>query len=769
MTTMAYQNFATTATRSGAGEQQIQSFYQSFDAKIDAKFNRIEAMLQSCIATLEQRSPQADSIGIFPNPNQLKSSTQVSVSSSEQYGNNQLGYRQVVENFDNHEEERFIEIPVFTCVDLRPWIEWMENRFASEEFTELQKLALARGFIDGEAEAYVHRMNSFVPFQSWKDLRESLLWKYGERNKAEQGRHLQMSTTRLIPSINSTNQVQEVEALATVTIQAEEPKMDENLIQDRELDPVTESSQDNNDDHESIVTALNPHLHSETSASLVIGVPRLLIMRRPMVHHRKKMCLAPKSWRFKYKGHLVKKRRLDVVQTILEFQWRELSSSESKLSGELGRMLSGTSGEDLGTVPSVDLMRERAGTKEQSLKLKSGYQKDFPFATHAATESGIQVVFETVLQDIQEPAPCLPKKAELDATLQTSLTLTMNQAKPTRKFNSVSSRLRFVLVSLQSHKEYGLSEVDEAVDSWTRKWCKDWWFNFKQSATVREAFRLQYYRETCYSEQFLMKQKSLSNVVQTWSKQKLMIKNIDVHITCTADQEYDVILHSGNLVLNHYLPCMQIVNFRWTLLVEKLNNDVMIRSNVAEWRTNLGSGHYVLVFFLVLVRLIYTGRHKGHCMKLAQAYNDWSDGRHIPQLTLAESNLEMVNLFCLFCMLHWLPETDAELARLAVFESVLQRPNVYEALSKMCGTLNWQTRKHIDIDATAASSPENVESDIIMQDSVAVIRKHNLDDEKFQVKHRWRIRRCVSRLTRDSIVLQQLYSQLGVKLALAVL
>lgn len=320
MTTMAYQNFATTATRSRAGEQQTQSFYQSFDAKIDAKFNRIEAMLQSCIATLQQRSPQADSFGIFPTPNQLKSSTQVSVSSSEQYGNNPLGYRQVVENFDNHEEERFIEILVFTCVDLRLWIEWMENRFASEEFTEQQKLALARGFIDGEAEVYVHRMNSFIPFQSWKDLRESLLWKYGERNKAEQGRHLQMSTTRLIPSINSANQVQEVEALATVTIQAEERKMDENFIQDRELDPVTESSQDNNDDHESIVTALTPHLHSETSASLVIGVPRLLIMRRPMVHHRKKMCLAPKSWRFKFKGHLVKKRRLDVVQTILEFQ-----------------------------------------------------------------------------------------------------------------------------------------------------------------------------------------------------------------------------------------------------------------------------------------------------------------------------------------------------------------------------------------------------------------------------------------------------------------
>lgn len=64
------------------------------------------------------------------------------------------------------------------------------------------------------------------------------------------------------------------------------------------------------------------------------------------------------------------------------------------------------------------------------------------------------------------------------------------------------------------------------------------------------------------------------------------------------------------------------------LLVKKLSNDVMIRSTVAAWRINL----------------------------LAQAYNDWSDGRHIPQLTLADSNREMVQLFHLFCMLHGLTE-----------------------------------------------------------------------------------------------------------------
>ncbi|CAN6846106.1 unnamed protein product [Brassica oleracea var. botrytis] len=35
-------------------------------------------------------------------------------------------------------------------------------------------------------------------------------------------------------------------------------------------------------------------------------------MRGQRVHHRNKMGLAPKSWMFKFKGHLEKKRRLDV-------------------------------------------------------------------------------------------------------------------------------------------------------------------------------------------------------------------------------------------------------------------------------------------------------------------------------------------------------------------------------------------------------------------------------------------------------------------------
>ncbi|KAF2569592.1 hypothetical protein F2Q68_00025496 [Brassica cretica] len=47
-----------------------------------------------------------------------------------------------------------MEIPVFSGDDLRPWINWMENRFAAEDFTDDQKMVLAYAVIRGEAESW---------------------------------------------------------------------------------------------------------------------------------------------------------------------------------------------------------------------------------------------------------------------------------------------------------------------------------------------------------------------------------------------------------------------------------------------------------------------------------------------------------------------------------------------------------------------------------------------------------------------------------------
>ncbi|KAJ4917215.1 Uncharacterized protein Rs2_02765 [Raphanus sativus] len=45
----------------------------------------------------------------------------------------------------------FIEIHMFSGDDLRPWIDWMENRFALEDFTDDQRMTLAYAVIRGEA------------------------------------------------------------------------------------------------------------------------------------------------------------------------------------------------------------------------------------------------------------------------------------------------------------------------------------------------------------------------------------------------------------------------------------------------------------------------------------------------------------------------------------------------------------------------------------------------------------------------------------------
>ncbi|CAG7903860.1 unnamed protein product [Brassica rapa] len=97
------------------------------------------------------------------------------------------GSNRVCERLDRYVEKskepvvtRFVEIPVFYGGgDLRPWIDWMEKRFASDDFTDDQKIAMASGFIDGKAASWYHEQISQIPFQSWEDLKSELLLRYG--------------------------------------------------------------------------------------------------------------------------------------------------------------------------------------------------------------------------------------------------------------------------------------------------------------------------------------------------------------------------------------------------------------------------------------------------------------------------------------------------------------------------------------------------------------------------------------------------------------
>lgn len=70
-----------------------------------------------------------------------------------------------------------VAVPIFTGTksDLRPWLDWMENRFVLGDYTDFEKLHLAHGFVEGDAHDFVCDVELLMPYQSWHAMRGSLL------------------------------------------------------------------------------------------------------------------------------------------------------------------------------------------------------------------------------------------------------------------------------------------------------------------------------------------------------------------------------------------------------------------------------------------------------------------------------------------------------------------------------------------------------------------------------------------------------------------
>ncbi|KAF3537238.1 hypothetical protein F2Q69_00022482 [Brassica cretica] len=81
--------------------------------------------------------------------------------------------------------EAVLEVPVFSEVDLLPWLCWMEQYFSHKQLTDFEKLQMAHGFIEGEAGRYINRFSSIMPIRSWKELRETLLLRFGADDDLE--------------------------------------------------------------------------------------------------------------------------------------------------------------------------------------------------------------------------------------------------------------------------------------------------------------------------------------------------------------------------------------------------------------------------------------------------------------------------------------------------------------------------------------------------------------------------------------------------------
>lgn len=80
-----------------------------------------------------------------------------------------------------------VAIPVFTGdrFDLRPWLDWMENRFVLGDYTDFEKLHLAHGFIEGDAHDFVRDVESVMPYRNWNAMKELLLSAFGTDDDPE--------------------------------------------------------------------------------------------------------------------------------------------------------------------------------------------------------------------------------------------------------------------------------------------------------------------------------------------------------------------------------------------------------------------------------------------------------------------------------------------------------------------------------------------------------------------------------------------------------
>lgn len=94
-----------------------------------------------------------------------------------------------------------VEFQVFEGVscNLHPWISTLEDQFARDDYSDMDKLALAVYFLGGKAESFVHQREEIKYFETWDELKSSLIRMFGERDDPER---IRLQTERDISTHN---------------------------------------------------------------------------------------------------------------------------------------------------------------------------------------------------------------------------------------------------------------------------------------------------------------------------------------------------------------------------------------------------------------------------------------------------------------------------------------------------------------------------------------------------------------------------------------
>ncbi|KAG7656406.1 hypothetical protein ISN44_As01g034020 [Arabidopsis suecica] len=61
----------------------------------------------------------------------------------------------------------------------RVWITMTEAQFLGGEYSEKDKLACVSGFLGSQAKCWFHKEQSWIPFNSWSQVKDGLLLTFG--------------------------------------------------------------------------------------------------------------------------------------------------------------------------------------------------------------------------------------------------------------------------------------------------------------------------------------------------------------------------------------------------------------------------------------------------------------------------------------------------------------------------------------------------------------------------------------------------------------
>ncbi|XP_010473676.1 PREDICTED: uncharacterized protein LOC104753090 [Camelina sativa] len=202
--------------------------------------------------------------------------------------------KQTLSALSNHLEKRSmqpesshqaLQLPIFIGGDPKQWIARIEAQFVGGECSEKEKLAFVSNFLGGQAKSWFHKEQSWIPFNSWNEVKDGLLLMFGnDRDQKRVGLELDRKLEQWINDFDRKHQKSENTLGTSVDVIQEIESSDDIVLQAKLIPQHASASRET---------------FSQFQCALqVFGTMTLRDKRR---QQRRKQSKHPKAWRFKFK------------------------------------------------------------------------------------------------------------------------------------------------------------------------------------------------------------------------------------------------------------------------------------------------------------------------------------------------------------------------------------------------------------------------------------------------------------------------------------